>query len=568
MISNKGRKAGIRRRPLKQRKRVIKLADKGADRQVSFWKYLTNASVSSLKKNDYPFVKNRSLFDPCVENRSLFDPSVKQTTLFDSFSAIWNYLVFNHKIFFNKVIQRKKGFQIWHKSLLIRYLLLFVYKKRFQFFASPINYYAATQNGGTPIYQQGRQTKDELSFFQLGAPCHLKNTVKKKKINNTESLCIPTNASSLNIKNSKKMDFSRDANGIKVGNKELNSNLLKYHMAVESINRIEWFQGRGMAFLWFIFNSVHPTQRIFNTGSVMADQSKKLFFSQNKEGLKSLLSALRKRRENIKLYTFPYQMTPSQRIIVNKLENSALFHKIKLGEKRKDGLPISLPLLSCNHASSGVRLKRKQEDEKKKVKTKIVTDPSIPSHKRKQEALCIKRRPVRPRRPLSKTEGLNFNKKTENYLRPSKKDISLKMPRKPLYSRTVKSKGFLSYIEYILSSQIKSSVRLSSWKTKDEKKSALFIIEQIVYFLQRRVPFHRIKQQIWRQLKLKSIQGIRITYSGRLGGRSKKAQRSRRKTFQWGQASSHVFESKLSFASKYALTIFGKIGIKVWVCYK
>ncbi len=571
MISNKGRKAGMRRRPLKQRKRVIKLADKGADRQVSFWKYLTNASVSSLggeKKNDDPFVKNRSLFDPCVENRSLFDPSVKQTTLFDSFSAIWSYLVFNHKIFFNKVIQRKKGFQIWHKSLFIRYLLLFVYKKRFQFFASPINYYAATQNGGTPIYQQGRQTKDEYLFFQLGAPCHVKNTVKKKKINNTESLSIPTNASSLNIKNSKKMDFSRDANGIKVGNKDLNSNLLKYHMALESINRIEWFQGRGMAFLWFIFNSVHPTQRIFNTGSVMADGSKKLFFSQNKEGLKSLLSALRKRRENIKLYTFPYQMTPSQRIIANNLENSALFNKIKLGEKRKDGLPISLPLLLCNHASSGVRLKRKQEDEKKKGKTKIVTDPSISSQKRKQEALSLRRRPVRPRRPLSKTEGLNINKKTENYLRQSKKDISLKMPRKPLYSRTVKSKGFLSYIEYILSSQIKSSVRLSSWKTKDEKKSALFIIEQIVYFLQRRVPFHRIKQQIWRQLKLKSIQGIRITYSGRLGGRSKKAQRSRRKTFQWGQASSHVFDSKLSFASKYALTIFGKIGIKVWVCYK
>ena len=71
-----------------------------------------------------------------------------------------------------------------------------------------------------------------------------------------------------------------------------------------------------------------------------------------------------------------------------------------------------------------------------------------------------------------------------------------------------------------------------------------------------------------RELKLKSMQGIRITYSGRLGGRSKKAQRSRRKTFQWGQTSSHVFASRLSFAFKNALTIFGKAGIKVWVCYR
>ena len=548
MISNKGGKAEMRRRSLKKKKRVIKLVDKGADRQVSFWKYLTNLSPSSLGKK----------YNPCVKKRTLFDP----------FSAIWSYLVFNHKIFFNKVIQRNKGFQIWHKSLFTRYFLLFVYKKRFQFFASPIHYYGGSQKGGTSIDRQGKETQDKLSFSRLGVNCDAMNGVKKEKTNSIEKISIPTNAFSLNIKSSKKMDLSRDANWIQVGNKNVNSNLLKYHMALESINRIEWFQGRGMAFLWFVFNSVDPTQRIFNTGSVMAEDSRKVFFSQRKEGLKSLLSALRRRKENIKLYTFPYQITPSQEIIVNNLENDRPFNKVKLGEKRKDNLPISLSLLPFKYGSSGVRSKIKQEDEKKKAKTKIVTDPLIPSQKRKPGSLFLKQRPVRPRRIVSKIEGVNFDKKTENYLRPSKKDISLKMARKPLYPRTVKSKGFLSYIEYILSSQVESNVRLFSWKTRDEKKSALFIVEQIVYFLQKRVPFHRIKQQIWRQLKLKSIQGIRITYSGRLGGRSKKAQRSRRKTFQWGQASSHVFESKMSFASQYALTIFGKIGIKVWVSYK
>ena len=574
LTSNQERRAEMRRRPLRQRKRVIQLADKGSDRQVSFWKYLTNASLLSLgeeQKNYYPFVKNGSLFDPCVENRSLFDPCVNQATLFDSFSAIWSYLVFNHKVFFNKVIQRKKGFQIWHKSLFIRYLLLFIYKERFSFFASPMNHYAATPRGGkggTPMDRQDGQTKGEWSFSQLGANRHVKNTGKKGGINSRKSLCIPTNLSSLNAKDSKKMDFSRETDGIKVDNKDVNSTLLKYHMPLESINRIEWFQGRGMAFLWFLFNSVHPTQRIFNIGSVMSQGSKKLFFSQNKEGLKSLLSALQRGRESIKLYSFPYQITPSQRIILNDLEDGGSFNKIRLDQERKDGLPSSISFLPWNHASAGVRCKIKQRDDKKEGKREMVTDPSMPSQKRKQGALCLGRRPLRPRRPVYETEGLNLNKTRENYLRESEKDISLKMARKPLYPRTVKSKGFFSYIEYILSTQIKSSVRLSSWKTKDEQKSALFIIEQIVYFLQRRVPFHRIKQQIWRQLKLKSIQGIRIAYSGRLGGRSKKAQRSRRKTFQWGQASSHVFDSKMSFASKYALTIFGKIGIKVWVCYK
>jgi ribosomal protein S3 len=119
----------------------------------------------------------------------------------------------------------------------------------------------------------------------------------------------------------------------------------------------------------------------------------------------------------------------------------------------------------------------------------------------------------------------------------------------------------LSYIEYILSSQVESNVRLFSWKTKDEKKKCSFIVEQIVYFFYKRVPFHRIKQQIWRQLKLKSIQGIRITYSGRLGGRSKKAQRSRRK-LSMGSSIISCFESKMSFASQYALTILEKLELK------
>ena len=76
--------------------------------------------------------------------------------------------------------------------------------------------------------------------------------------------------------------------------------------------------------------------------------------------------------------------------------------------------------------------------------------------------------------------------------------MRLKMPKKSFYPRTVKSKGFLSYIEYILSTELKSNVRVLSWKTKNEKKSALFIVEQIIYFLQKRVPFGKIKQRLWK----------------------------------------------------------------------
>jgi hypothetical protein len=61
-------------------------------------------------------------------------------------------------------------------------------------------------------------------------------------------------------------------------------------------------------------------------------------------------------------------------------------------------------LLPFKYGSSGVRSKIKQEDEKKR-QNKIVTDPLIPSQKRKPGSLFLKQRPVRPRRIVSKIEG-------------------------------------------------------------------------------------------------------------------------------------------------------------------
>ena len=119
-------------------------------RQAAFWKYLTNVSVSSMdgKKN-----KN-----------------------YDAFSAIWGYLFFNHNGFFHKVIQRKKGFQIWHKSLFIRYLLLFIYKKRFIFLASPINYYMGSQ-----ICRLGMQPVNQPNPFSSAGKSSLLSNLKKIK---------------------------------------------------------------------------------------------------------------------------------------------------------------------------------------------------------------------------------------------------------------------------------------------------------------------------------------------------------------------------------------------------
>ena len=128
---------------------------------------------------------------------------------------------------------------------------------------------------------------------------------------------------------------------------------------------------------------------------------------------------------------------------------------------------------------------------------------------------------------------------------------------------------FRDHMESMISNQLKLGVNITSLRNLDDTQSSLFLVEEIVNYLQRRVSFRTIKNQIMKEvLKSKNIRGIRIAFSGRLGGRSKKAQRSKTEYLRWGQTSLHVFSSQISFAHKAASTRFGLLGVKVWICFK
>ena len=96
-----------------------------------------------------------------------------------------------------------------------------------------------------------------------------------------------------------------------------------------------------------------------------------------------------------------------------------------------------------------------------------------------------------------------------------------------------------------------------------------FLAQEIAYLLQKGVSFKQVQNRILSEHKKNEIiKGIRLSCSGRIGGRSKKAQKSKIQSVQWGETSLHVLSSKLSFASKSANTPFGKIGIKLWLCFQ
>ena len=105
-------------------------------------------------------------------------------------------------------------------------------------------------------------------------------------------------------------------------------------------------------------------------------------------------------------------------------------------------------------------------------------------------------------------------------------------------------------------------------KTSHLQQNCSLLTQKIINSLKNRIAFQRLRKQIlWDVSKSKYVKGIRVTLSGRVDSKSKKAQKARARTFQWGQTELHVLSSLVQFTKEDCITPFGKIGIKVWICY-
>nr|USG56579.1 30S ribosomal protein S3 [Chlorella vulgaris] len=125
-----------------------------------------------------------------------------------------------------------------------------------------------------------------------------------------------------------------------------------------------------------------------------------------------------------------------------------------------------------------------------------------------------------------------------------------------------------NYLESRLTHFYQLEIGFMPFKVTNDWQHAQYLADEIVFFLQKRVPFRRLKNKLLKELsKLPQIRGVRITCSGRVGGKSKKAQRAKTECIKYGQTSLQVFSSKIDFSQKTALTSFGSVGVKVWICY-
>jgi small subunit ribosomal protein S3 len=117
-----------------------------------------------------------------------------------------------------------------------------------------------------------------------------------------------------------------------------------------------------------------------------------------------------------------------------------------------------------------------------------------------------------------------------------------------------------------LESEIKSitnkDVKINVFEIKKPELSAQLVAENIGNQLSNRVSFRRaMKMAISTSMKM-GAQGIKVMCSGRLGG----AEIARAEQYKDGRIPLQTLRADIDYASVGAQTVYGIIGIKVWIC--
>jgi small subunit ribosomal protein S3 len=108
----------------------------------------------------------------------------------------------------------------------------------------------------------------------------------------------------------------------------------------------------------------------------------------------------------------------------------------------------------------------------------------------------------------------------------------------------------------------KEDVQINILEIRRPELDANIVGETIAKQIENRINYKRaIKMAIASTLRL-GAEGIKIKVSGRIGG----AEIARSEEIKQGRVPLHTFRMDIDYASVFAQTVYGKIGIKVWIC--
>ena len=104
-------------------------------------------------------------------------------------------------------------------------------------------------------------------------------------------------------------------------------------------------------------------------------------------------------------------------------------------------------------------------------------------------------------------------------------------------------------------------IYLSIVEQKNPDLNAALVAEAIALQIQNRAPFRSAQKRAIRNTMKAGAKGIKVAVSGRLGG----AEIARTEGYTEGTVPLHTLRADIDYAHKEADTIYGKIGVKVWI---
>ncbi|MEY4381178.1 MAG: hypothetical protein RJA92_558 [Bacteroidota bacterium] len=108
----------------------------------------------------------------------------------------------------------------------------------------------------------------------------------------------------------------------------------------------------------------------------------------------------------------------------------------------------------------------------------------------------------------------------------------------------------------------KDDVQINILEIRRPELDAQIVGDTIARQIENRINFKRAtKMSIASTLRM-GAEGIKVKLSGRLGG----AEIARSEEFKQGRVPLHTFRMDIDYANVFAQTVYGKIGIKVWIC--
>lgn len=104
-------------------------------------------------------------------------------------------------------------------------------------------------------------------------------------------------------------------------------------------------------------------------------------------------------------------------------------------------------------------------------------------------------------------------------------------------------------------------VQINIFEVKRPELDAVLVADSIAQQLRARISYRRAMKQAIAATMRVGAQGIKVKLSGRLGG----AEMARTEMYKEGRIPLHTLRADIDYTIGEALTVYGKIGIKVWI---